>query len=135
MYKYIVFWTLVAWVSDPCPDTPRKNEFGQYVPSNGYGLNMSCLVAHGHEVSRTYSKSFYAADSAHAFFDRAKKQHEQEQKLAFADKTDRMEFITIDSVYIETLEQKVERINTILRDTIKYRPLRVNPPYYNYSPN
>lgn len=92
----------MTWVNDPCPDVPRKNEFGQYIASNGYGLTWSCAVAHGHEESKTYSKTFDRADSARAFVKRARSRRDQQTSDRLPSSSNRLDLIKLDSVYVRT---------------------------------
>lgn len=59
--KYIVLWSLLVHVSDPCPD------------SNPFGINdgiTSCLAYHGHTERQQRSKVFTNRAEAFQFYNR-----------------------------------------------------------------
>ena len=58
--KYIVLWSLLVQVSDPCTDS---NPFG-----NGGGI--TCLVYHGHTERQQRSKVFTDRAEAFQFYNR-----------------------------------------------------------------
>lgn len=67
--KYIIFWTLIKIVYDPCPDMVKShaNKFG--VVGN---TMMNCSVVHCHsEIVGEKEKYFYNRDSANLFYKEA----------------------------------------------------------------
>lgn len=61
-FLYVVTWTLQLWVSDPCPDRVRVDEFGR-------GSFYGCIVDHGHyESGATLTRNFASRDSAFTFY-------------------------------------------------------------------
>lgn len=58
---FIVEWVVNIWVSDPCPDAVRVNEY------TGESIFYGCLVAHGHYEDKKMSKTFSNRESAESF--------------------------------------------------------------------
>lgn len=64
---YIVTWCILTFVSDPCPDKLKVDEFGR--SASPY---ISCAVLHGHTEKRCENqRGFDNRDEAFAFYKRA----------------------------------------------------------------
>lgn len=67
MWKYIVFWVVSTWVSDPCPDIKYNQYTREYTAS-------VCLVYHGHFEYDTLIQEFPNRDEAFDFVEGGKKE-------------------------------------------------------------
>lgn len=77
MWKYIITWCVVNMVTDRCPDANKVDEFGR-----GGSVMSVCAVHHFHyEYDCGHAKVFYNADSAKAFYKRAKELEPEKYKV------------------------------------------------------
>ena len=63
LWAFLVTWKLSFWITDPCPDAGKLNEYGNPLR----GLNYGCLVNHGHCIYEDKSKEFATLNEAEDF--------------------------------------------------------------------
>jgi hypothetical protein len=90
MYKYIVTWLVIQFVSMPCPDKREANEYGLK------NWATSCSALHLQKIVKPMSKEFFDRGEAVAFI----KNGEMPSKSYILDHLDEFK---LDSIYVEII--------------------------------
>lgn len=101
MWKYIITWCLSIYVTDPCPDMFKKDEFDRM------SMYYSCDVLHGHyEKDCDHKKEIWNRAEAMSFYERAKKGKNQISFNPIFGQ--QIVDVKLDSVYIDTNFRKTD---------------------------